>query len=344
LWAGDAGGGANRWQPLINTKLSGSSGSTNDNPVDLTGGFHFVEPRHVVVVRPSARRYTAPPVVLPPPVAALPLPPRPTVVVLPPVLPPAPPLAAPLVGWVNKPAPNTLRETVYYSRETLTNSNFRANRYKRVLVTRDVGNREDLALQTGLSRDMVKCPQMEDEELREYVDKFVEGLEHGVIPYHAEAHDGRDPITGVKRDSRPDPAKVRSRNYHFEAWVRKTFGVDLEELPPTDVALPPEWYGSQLFMYLCLYTKRFVGGSRAGAKEDGSRFNIWHCWLYEMFVKFHPLLLRFQEPTLEHFLVSNQQYKTEGRHTCTSTGGKQSGSQTPSSAKQPRSVKRSKSR
>ena len=35
--------------------LSGSSGSTNDDPVDLTGGFHFVEPHHVVVVRPSAR-------------------------------------------------------------------------------------------------------------------------------------------------------------------------------------------------------------------------------------------------------------------------------------------------
>ena len=141
------------------------------------------------------------PVVLPPPVAALPLPPRPPVAVLPPVLPPAPPLAAPLAGWVNKPAPNTLRETVYYSRETLTNSNFCANRYKRVLVTRDVGNREDLALQTGLSRDMLKCPQMADKELHKYVDKFVEGLEHGVIPYHAEARDGRDSITGVKRNT-----------------------------------------------------------------------------------------------------------------------------------------------
>ena len=267
----------------------------------------------MTVVRPTVRP-PAPPRVLPPAVAALP--PRPPVAVLPPVtvLPPAPALVAPWVDRVDVPVPNTLREDIHFNRRALSNRNFRSNRYARVLVTRNVGDRQDLVLQTGLSRDMLKCPLMEDKTLRDHVDKFSEGLEFGVIPYHAEARNGFDAITGVRRDTRPDPAVVRTRNNHFEAWVLAMFGVDLEELPPRTQPLPPAWRGSQLFRYLFLYIEKFVPGSRAGAGEDGTRFNVWHCWLYDMFVKFYPLLKRFQEPTLElHFLISNQQFKTEGR-------------------------------
>jgi hypothetical protein len=155
---------------------------------------------------------------------------------------------------------------------------------------------------------------MEDKYLRDHVDKFSEGLEFGVIPYHDEARNGFDAITGVKRDKWPDPAVVNDRNNHFEAWALAIFQVNLAELPPKTQALPPTWRGSQLFRYLNLYIVEFIPGSRAGAGAAGTRFNVWHCWLYEKFVKFYPLLKRFQEPTLElHFLISNQQFKTEGR-------------------------------
>jgi hypothetical protein len=161
---------------------------------------------------------------------------------------------------------------------------------------------------------MVRCPIMEDKKLRGHVESFCEGLEFSVIPFHYEARHGVDAMTGAKRDAPVDQADVRDRNNHFEAWALTTHGVDLDKLPPKTQPLPPAWRGSQLFKYLHLYIMEFMPGSRAGAGETGPRFNVWHCWLCEMFVKFYPLLKCFQEPTLElHFLISNQQYKTEDR-------------------------------
>ena len=56
--------------------------------------------------------------------------------------------------------------------------------------------------------------------------------------------------------TRPDPAVVNGRNNHFEAWALDERLSGLGRITSDDVALPPEWHGSQLFMYLHLYTKR----------------------------------------------------------------------------------------
>jgi hypothetical protein len=81
----------------------------------------------------------------------------------------------------------------------ISNRNSRSNQYARVLVSRHGGDRQDLALQTGLPRDMLKCPIMEDKKHRDHVDSFSEGLEFGVIPYHYEARNGVDALDRFKR-------------------------------------------------------------------------------------------------------------------------------------------------
>ena len=169
-----------------------------------------------------------------------------------------------------------------------------------------------------------------------HVESFREGLEFSVIPFHYEARHGADAITGIARDAPVDPAEVRNRNLDFKAWALEMHGVDLDELPPKSLPLPAAWRGSQLFKYLYQWLVEFVPGSRAGAGPQRFQFNVWHCWLYEMFVKFYPLL-NFQAPTLElHFLISNQQYKTEDRQR--RIGNKRnSASQATSRAKQSKS-------
>ena len=295
--------------------FGGSNGTTNADPVDLTGGSHvparirFMEPNVVVMVRCPAR-LPAPSRVLPPPVAAL-SPPPPVV-----VLPPLPPLAAvpPLRVWVDhvdESAPNTLCEDTTFSRTILANRNFRSNWYALSLVSGRAGDRRDLAQQSGVSENILVCPPMED-RLLHHVRTFRQGLDLAVIPFHSEALHGVDWVTNVIRDSPVEPANVRNRTNHFEAWVMAKHGVNLTELPSKKRSLPSAWYGSKLFTYLHEYLVGHLPFSSIGTGLDQARFNTWHCWLHQMFEKFFPLLRRFQEPTLElHFLISNQQYKTD---------------------------------
>ena len=143
---------------------------------------------------------------------------------------------------------------------------------------------------------------------------FSDGIQHRVIPFHYEARHGRDEVTGLRRDAPARLSDSNERNNMFETWVLLTHGVDLSRFPPANQPLPPGWRSFMLHKYLHDYIEAHVAGSRTNTGPEGARFNIWHCWLYERYVKFFPLLKRFQEPVLElHLLISNQSYLTDLR-------------------------------
>jgi hypothetical protein len=131
-----------------------------------------VEPNTVVVVR-CIGRLPAPPRVLPPPVAAMP---------------PAPPRVNPpaLVDRVDEPSPTTLFKDQTYPQAMITSRNFRSHRYAASIVSAKVGNREDLAFQSGVPENILTCPNMEDDDFH-HVKPIHEGLELGVIPIHSKA-------------------------------------------------------------------------------------------------------------------------------------------------------------
>jgi hypothetical protein len=295
---------------------SESSGSTVSDPVDLTDGSRSpararMYDGRVVYDRPLRRPAPAPPRVLPPPVQA-----PPPVAVLPPalVVPPVPPPPVPHIRRVDERAPNTMRENIDHSAETLAIRNFRATQYASMLVTVSVGDRRDLSTQTGIPRDVLECPRSVDPAHAAHVWSFADGLQRGVIPFHYEARFGHDEVTGLRRDAPARLSYSNARNNLFETWVLATHGVNLSHFPPANQPLPPAWRSSMLYIYLHDYIDLHVAGSRLSAGTEGARFNIWHCWLYERYVRFFPLLRRFQEPVLElHLLISNQSHATDDR-------------------------------
>ena len=94
----------------------------------------------------------------------------------------------------------------------------------------------------------------------------------------------------------------------YEEGVRLSQHVNLAALNP-DLN-----YGAMIYIMARAFIERRIGKGRLGCQNSRSRFNNWHCFVYEIFTMFSGQLLVFQEPFLElHFLIARQRRGSRGR-------------------------------